>query len=53
VTDNGKGSLIRFEIREGMRRISCVVSNEALDPASGLTDAGTPADMMWPRAVII
>ena len=37
------GSVIRFEIRDGIRRISCAVSNEALDGASGLTDACTPA----------
>jgi Protein of unknown function (DUF1488) len=37
------GSLIRFEIRDGMRRISCAVSNDALDAASGLTGACTPA----------
>jgi hypothetical protein len=29
---------IRFEIRDGMRRVSFVVSNEALEAASGLPD---------------
>ena len=38
-----EGNLIRFEIRDGMRRISCAVSNDALEAASGLTDTCTPA----------
>jgi len=35
------GSLISFEIRDGSRRISCAVSNEALETASGLTAPST------------
>ncbi len=31
------GDFIRFEIRDGIRRISCAVSDEALEAASGLT----------------
>jgi hypothetical protein len=34
-------SLIRFEIRDGIRRISCTVSNEALEAAAGLTAPST------------
>jgi hypothetical protein len=36
-------SLIRFEICDGMRRVSCAVSNDALDTASGMTDPCTAA----------
>ena len=34
-------SHIRFEIRDGIRRISCTVSNEALEAAAGLTVPST------------
>ena len=30
------GNFIRFEIRDGIRRISCAVSDEALEAVSGL-----------------
>ena len=35
------GGLIRFEVRDGIRRISCSVSDEALEAASGLTIPST------------
>lgn len=35
------GDFIRFEIRDGIRRISCAVSDEALEAASGLTVPST------------
>ena len=37
-----KDDAIRFEIRDGTRRISCVVSNEALEAAAGLPAMSTP-----------
>ena len=36
------GNFIRFEIRDGIRRIGCAVSDEALDAVSGLTELSTP-----------
>ena len=36
-------TVIRFEVRAGMRRVSCAVSHEALDAASALDADGTPA----------
>jgi hypothetical protein len=35
------GNFIRFEIRDGVRRISCAVSDEALEAVSGLTAPST------------
>ena len=35
------GNFIRFEIRDGIRRISCAVSDEALEAVSGLTAPST------------
>ena len=35
------GNFIRFEIRDGIRRISCAVSDEALEAASGLVAPST------------
>ncbi len=37
------GSVVRFEVREGIRRISCAVLREALEAASGLTAPSTVA----------
>jgi hypothetical protein len=37
-----KDDAIRFEIRDGMRRVSCVVSNEALEAAAGLPQLSPP-----------
>ncbi len=37
-------NLVHFEVRDGMRRISCAISNDTLDAAVGLKDVGTPAD---------
>ncbi len=37
-----EASCVRFEIRDGSRRVSCAVSDEALDAVSGLTEASTP-----------
>jgi len=34
---------IRFEIRDGARRVSCAVSGEALDAVAGLSAPSTPA----------
>ena len=34
-------SPVRFEVRDGIRRISCVVSNDALEAVSGLTVPST------------
>jgi len=34
-------SQVRFEVRDGIRRISCVVSNDALEAVSGLTAPST------------
>jgi hypothetical protein len=36
-----EGNFIRFEIRDGIRRISCAVSDEALEAVSGLTAPST------------
>jgi hypothetical protein len=36
-----EGIFIRFEIRDGIRRISCAVSDEALEAFSGLTAPST------------
>src|SRR3954447_22892128 len=33
---------IRFEIRDGMRRVSCMVLNEALEAAAGLPQFSAP-----------
>jgi hypothetical protein len=33
---------ILFEIRDGTRRVSCVVSNEALEAAAGLPELSAP-----------
>jgi Protein of unknown function (DUF1488) len=33
----------RFEVRDGMRRVGCNVSDEALEAVSGLTGPSTPA----------
>ena len=33
---------ISFEIRDGTRRVSCVVSNEALEAAAGLPELSAP-----------
>jgi len=33
---------IRFEIRDGTRRVSCVVANEALEAAAGLPELSAP-----------
>ncbi len=33
---------IRFEVRDGVRRVSCTVSDEALEAASALTLPSTP-----------
>jgi hypothetical protein len=33
-----EGDAIRFEIQDRMRRVSCVVSNEALEAAAGLPE---------------
>lgn len=38
------GNSIRFEVRDGIRRISCAVSDEALDTVSGLTAPSTPME---------
>ena len=38
----GGHGLIAFEIRDGVRRVRCEVSNQALEAASGLAD-GAPA----------
>ena len=35
---------IRFEVRDGIRRISCAVSVEALDAVSGLIAPSTPME---------
>ena len=35
------GNFIRFEIRDGIRRISCAVSDEALEAVSGLPAPST------------
>ncbi len=37
------GTVVRFEVREGIRRISCAVLGEALEAASGLTAPSTVA----------
>ena len=37
-----EGNFIGFEIRDGIRRVSCTVLNEALDAASGLPGSSTP-----------
>ncbi len=37
------GGLVSFEIRDGVRRISCTVADEALEAVSGLTAPSTPA----------
>ncbi len=37
-----ENNFIRFEIRDGSRRIGCAVSDEALDPVSGLISPSTP-----------
>jgi hypothetical protein len=37
-----KDDAIRFEIRDGMRRVSCVVLNEALEAAAGLPQLSAP-----------
>src|SRR3954471_5373557 len=37
-----KDDAIRFEIRDGMRRVSCVVLNEALEAAAGLSQLSAP-----------
>ena len=37
-----EGNVIRFEIRDGFRRASCAVSNEALEAVSGLIEPSTP-----------
>ena len=37
------GNVVRFEVREGIRRISCAVLGEALEAASGLTAPSTGA----------
>ncbi len=42
------GGLIRFEIRDGIRRVSCAVANEALETVSGLTVPST--EMLRRRA---
>ena len=34
-------SQVRFEVRDGIRRISCVVSNDALEAVSGLSAPST------------
>jgi hypothetical protein len=34
-------SVIRFEIRDGIRRISCAIADDALEAASGLTVPST------------
>ena len=35
--------MIQFEVRDGMRRIACTISEEALDAVSGLTAPSTLA----------
>jgi hypothetical protein len=35
------GNLIRFEIRDGSRRINCTISNEALETVAGLSVPST------------
>ena len=37
-----ESNFIRFEIRDGSRRIGCAVSDEALDAVSGLISPSTP-----------
>ena len=37
-----KDDAIRFEIRDGMRRVSCAVLNEALEAAAGLPQLSAP-----------
>ncbi len=34
-------SLVRFEVRDGIRRVSCVVSDDALEAVSGLAAPST------------
>lgn len=36
-----EGGLIRFEVRDGIRRIGCTVSDEALEAVSGLAAPST------------
>lgn len=38
-----EGNVIRFEVRDGIRRISCAVLGDALDAVSGLTVPSTVA----------
>ena len=38
------GNFLRFEVRDGIRRISCSVSDEALNAVSGLTAPSTPME---------
>ena len=38
------GNSICFEVRDGIRRINCAVSDEALDAVSGLTAPSTPME---------